>query len=68
MQTPQELFDSYIANVKNLSTQLDFYEFEKQFVNLHDAFGRQMLEHRLTEEVKQPVYKKKLKPATAPSK
>jgi hypothetical protein len=47
IKTNQELFESYQQSVSMLSSTTDFYEYEKQFVSLHNEFGKQMLEQSI---------------------
>ena len=64
MTQAQELFNDYLKSVEELKSIKDFYEYEKQFVALHEQLGRQMLEESLKNK-KPAEYKKKFKPGTA---
>ena len=68
MTTAQAVINEYLQSVKALSTEMDFYDFEKQFVTLHEELGRKVLEIRLSERQGKQVYKKKFKAGTAPLK
>lgn len=63
MTKAQELFNDYLKSVEELKSVKDFFEYEKQFVALHEELGRQMLEQSL--EQKKAEYKKKFKPGSA---
>lgn len=64
MATEQDLFNDYLKKVEALKAVTDFYEYEKQFVALHEQFGRQVFEKSLEQKEARPVYKKKFGPAT----
>lgn len=43
----QSTFEYYVQQINGLSTIDNFYDYEKKFVELHNALGKEMLEKSL---------------------
>ena len=61
----QAIITDYLASVKLLASEKDFYTYEEKFSKLHTALGNKILELSINEEVLTASrYKKKLQPDT----
>lgn len=50
MSTPQTKFADYLEKLAVFQSVTDFYDYEKLFSQIHTEFGREMLEHHVSEQ------------------